>query len=513
MQKMRLALLNMPEDETYDIHYSEHIGLAYLAASARKAGYETLLLDGDAQNLSIDAIFTKVKDFRPNVVGFTTTYSIIDKVISMAKKLKVSNPNIRVLLGGHHAHFLAEKLLQIDVIDFVCRGEGEETLVELLNCLSSNQTLIGCKGMWIKEKDRIIKNKARSMPDINNLPFPARDVLEEQLKKHSFAIACISSSRGCIGKCSFCSTPMFNPRWRSRTVKSIIEEIELIINNYNLSYFNFNDDIFIIPTFESKERARDFATEVLRRKLQINFKINLRANSLTLADEEIIVLLKKAGLIDVFIGLESGTETTLEIYNKKVSVKQNYDIYKLLTKHDLIDPTCGFILFNPYIVISELKENLKFYYDLGQNLLGRLSQKLEIFPGSMMEHRLIKDGNINILNPYPNGYKFVDKKVGIIYEEYMKIVAEPVVQKYLGFVSGINKYFKTKSKEIESNKLLVLETYKQRFNLSFRVINKATYDYAIQVIDKVDKNKLSTLCIQREIFINKIRDVFRQLDQ
>ncbi|WP_164731042.1 hypothetical protein [Anoxybacter fermentans] len=115
---------------------------------------------------------------------------------------------------------------------------------------------------------------------------------------------------------------------------------------------NINDDIFIIPTKESKKRAIRFAEEIRRCNLKITFRINLRADSLGVEDENIIIKLKEAGLIDVFVGIEGGTNETLKNYNKKVVPSQNITMLKMLQKHDVLDPTCGFITFNPFTTIE-----------------------------------------------------------------------------------------------------------------------------------------------------------------
>lgn len=144
--------------------------------------------------------------------------------------------------------------------DSVINGEGEVTICELFNRISSGLTLSECKGVAYKKDDQIFINPVRELiSNMDTIPYATRVMLEN----NKYQFACIQSSRGCEGNCAFCSESRFmkdnsNVHWRGRNPKNIIDEIEMIQNKYSVDTFIFCDSSFEDPISYGKERMLEF---------------------------------------------------------------------------------------------------------------------------------------------------------------------------------------------------------------------------------------------------------------
>jgi anaerobic magnesium-protoporphyrin IX monomethyl ester cyclase len=210
----------------------------------------------------------------------------------------------------------------------------------------------------------------------------------------------VLSSRGCHGNCSFCSVAPFyrlqkGPSCRYRSAANFVDELEEIGSVHNVVSFLFEDDNFIGPAPESKEHARSIAEEISRRGLNILFGCGWRVDSLDSRDPQdraLLGLLKKAGLFSVFLGLESGHDEGLALYNKRVTLDSVRQMVGLLAEED-ISPTVGFIMFNSYSTVASLSRNAEF---LRETSLGtefrHFSQRVQLQPGVSLIRKLDRDG-------------------------------------------------------------------------------------------------------------------------
>jgi radical SAM superfamily enzyme YgiQ (UPF0313 family) len=314
-----------------DIPKSEPpLGLCYIQACLDKAGYtESKIVDLYGSYEEIEKIFN---DYKPDAVGiacFTTNRNSSYKLADIAKK---SNPNIKTFLGGPHATFMWEQIMNnYPNVDFIVIGEAEITAVELIKALDKNLPLKDVKGIVFREDGKTIKTEQRQLIcNLDDLPFPSyRDI---ELKK--YAIPCpptvttkevkanIVSSRGCYGNCTFCSTKIFWGNWRARTAKNVVDEIEWLYNTQNVRFFSFSDDIFTT----SIERVNEICKDIVARGLKIRWFCETRVNNVSL---ELFENMKKAGCYLVQFGVESGSEKILKSINKNVTRDQIINAFKL----------------------------------------------------------------------------------------------------------------------------------------------------------------------------------------
>lgn len=384
----QVLLINLPfsynkEHVFHEVKdYEEHLGIESLAAVLRRNGYTVKLIDAQINKMSKTEILKEIisKDYQ--LVGFSIfsfSYYILQY---LCKEIKRENKDIHLTVGGHFSNGAYRELLQnIPELDSVNQGEGEETLLELVRCVLEKKEWRHIKGICYKEKLQIIKNPNRELiTDLDALPFPDRDFLDEK-KQQGKKIRTINiySSRGCYGTCNFCSIKAFyqseGPVWRSRSAANVVDELEILQNKYNPQLFMFVDDNFMGFGNRGRKRALDIANEIIRRNLKIRFMISCRVNDV---EPKLFELLIRAGLIEVFLGVENFCDDELKFFNKGTSCTQNCKaISYLQSKNICVSP--GFIMFTPYTTIPNVLKNIEYLqqYNLLDsavkfNFLGRV---------------------------------------------------------------------------------------------------------------------------------------------
>ncbi|MFH1623934.1 MAG: radical SAM protein, partial [Pseudomonadota bacterium] len=315
--------------------------------------------------------------------------------------------------GGHHATFLAEQLLrQESSFDSVIRGEGELTILDLADRLRLELPLQDTLGLWFKEKGgTVCKNPGRKkIDDLNSIPFPARDTLQAQLRGGGTPTARVISSRGCVADCSFCSIPPFErlqkgQLWRARSAENVLDELTYLRNEFGVKIILFAEDNFIGPGEAGRERVRQIAEGMKARGLGLRFRILCTAESLVEC-EPLLPLLKEAGLERVIVGIESASPSTLAVFNKKTTVEQHYRIARMLARHDIV-LHLGFMMFQPYSTIDDLRANAEFLSKINQAcFFQHLSNRMELYPGVAMFDRLEKEEMIVSTKEYKRGFLY-----------------------------------------------------------------------------------------------------------
>ncbi len=400
----------------YRIH--EHLGLEYLQSSLEKAGYVVKNLDGPSMQITENRMLREIVGIKPKLIGITVDNHSLNSSMILANKIKQRLKDTHITVGGHLPTCAAEEILNdFDCIDSVVLGYGEETIVELAESISKGLPLDGVTGIFFRNGTQIIRNPPRSQPlNINNIPFPARDVLKYRQSQNYPPAARMITSRGCPFNCSYCSTPPFLSfqmckKWRARSPENVVDEISKLVNTFGIRVIVFCDDNFIGPN--GKERAEEIARLIIKRELNIHFWIMCRVDSFRDKDDNFIRFLKKAGLWGVFLGIESCAALQLTAYHKFTTVEKNESIVNLFKRHNIV-VECGFIMFHPYVTFHELLENAKGLYQIGElSIFTYFTNRLELYPGvgfiEDLKQRdlLAKDYQYNSLY----GYRFLDPKI------------------------------------------------------------------------------------------------------
>ena len=299
---------------------SPPLGLAYIAAVVREKGYDVKILEANALDLTHEQIKKEILDYKPDYVAMSATSSLIEEVNKIAN---ICPNEAKVILGGIHASSMPEEVLRdYKRIDILVRGEGEETIVEIL----AGKPFEEINGISYRKREEIIHNKdSIFIQDLDSLPFPARDLLPMN-KYFSFetrrpVIDYIVSGRGCPYRCTFCADFITSGRkLRIRSAENIVAEIEHLIKSFGVQEIDFQDDNF---TFYA-DRVFRFCDLMVKGGL--NKKIIWRVSNGVRCDKLTFPMLKKmkeAGCYMLSLGIESGNQ---EILNKMRKAEKLEDV-------------------------------------------------------------------------------------------------------------------------------------------------------------------------------------------
>lgn len=376
---MKVALVR-PRYHTHLI--TPPIGIGYLASYLRTNGHNVILVDGLNKNIDNKQIESLVRDC--DIIGITAQSDFFDKVIEIASILKKTDKV--VVLGGPHPTFLPKESFRDTQADFIVSGEGELTMLELLNCIENKGDLYDIKGLYINGALDNFKERPL-IENLDKLPFPAWDLLDPRYYKRAphgglvknFPIAPMMSSRGCPYNCSFCSIGNFwKRRVRSRSSLSVADEIEMLTKDFGVKEIHFED----ANIAHERKHIVGIAEEIIRRNIKISWATpnGVRADDL---DEELIVLMKKSGCYALAFGIESASQHVLDKTEKHMDLGIVEKAIRMANKHNII--TQGFFIFGlPGETEESALETIRFAkrlpLDKAQFLL------LDIIPGTTLWH-------------------------------------------------------------------------------------------------------------------------------
>lgn len=400
------------DKETASNDSMEHLGLEYIAAVLQQKGFSVTITN----ILNEEQVIQYLTSFKPSIIGFTTTCATIKSVLYLTLLCRKIAPDIVIVCGGHLATFAPERLLAAgSEIDILVRGEGELAFAELCELLRDNKSYENCLNLSFRKDNSIVNNSNRGLiENLDMLPYPVREVKKNNSMSISYRI---SGSRGCYGNCSFCSAFVGRgqrPIWRGRSIANIVDEIEYLIKTYNADTFDFVDASFEDPPDKKRQRLLEFANEIKKRKLNIQFNCNFRADNWSEEDIEVIEALEQVGLERVFIGIESGVSTDLKLFRKKASCLDNLNTIQLFKNRRLANLTFGYIMFHPYATFESLKKSADFLYTTGiSHDIRNYFTRLEVYPGTDIYRRLLNDGLIHEKNDFSEfyDYHFMDSDV------------------------------------------------------------------------------------------------------
>ncbi|WP_432409066.1 B12-binding domain-containing radical SAM protein [Wukongibacter sp. M2B1] len=407
MKRMRILLFALYCDGMWEVH--EEIGICYITAYLRERGYEVIL-----KSIGIDSLnYSEITELAPDVIGIPVYDANKMGVYEACIELRKLLPDTIICIGGSvPTCYGKDVLVECPEVDIAIKGEGEHTFYEMLLKLESGDSLDGVKGIIFRKGREIAENAVRPLiENMDSLPFPARDMLEEK----NIKVAQISTSRGCTARCSFCASKLYWTRWRGRSVENVVDEIQHIINKHGIRAFNFIDGSFEDPGNDFK-RIYSIAKGILDSGLTISYYVHMRAEFFKMVSPDLIETLKKSGLVTACIGLESANEEDLRLYNKNASIDDMEKAIDVLKQYDInLDP--GFINFNPYSTFDKLKKNIDFLEKHGFAANpDYIIKSSRIYRGTTLYRKTSSDNLMRNKEIYECGFIFSDPRIKELYE-------------------------------------------------------------------------------------------------
>ncbi|MCU0289709.1 MAG: B12-binding domain-containing radical SAM protein [Acidobacteria bacterium] len=397
MKKIKIALAFIFNDDIPGT--MEELGISIITSVLRQKEYEVLLFSAHEHRVN----YEEIKQYDPGIIGLTIYRKSKNSVYRVIHKLKEILPKVIICLGGTDATINSQEIWQENsAVDFIVKGEGEETFLDLVTKINNNEDYSAVKGISYRRGSIVIENDQRApIADLDKQPFAARDILF----KNRMQIALISTSRGCKSQCSFCLSKFFWNKWRGRSVGNVVDELEYIVKQYGVKVFNFIDSSFEDPG-KNLDRISAIAQEIIKRGLEIYYFADVRAEIHKKLTPAIMELLKKSGLWAICIGLEAGNPGDLRLYKKIAAVEDNCRAIELFQQYGIgVNP--GFINFNPYTTLERLQENIDFLYRYRLSI--RFISRLILYKGTSIFNKLQKENMLYDETEY--GYRYQDKKI------------------------------------------------------------------------------------------------------
>ncbi len=377
------------------------LGIGYLASAVRDKGFSVDLFDMGPERMRLQDLYEEIVNHEVKIVGISSFVANHGNGIRIAKYVKENFPEVKVIMGGPQASFIYREVLEAGDVDIVSFFEGEHTIPELVDAIVNGKSLEDIAGIAYRKNGGIVKTKDRSpIENLDEISFPAWDLYEMKAYTQPGVIL---TGRGCPYKCIFCSASVVSgARYRMRSTKNVVDEIEFLYNTYNISHFFFADDTFTAD----EEHCVDICREIRRRKLKIKWEAEARANTV---NDFVVSEMVKAGCKHVQIGAESGDNHILKTIGKNVTVKTIERAVKIFLKHG-VTVVCSFILGNPEDTEETMDSTIKFALRIKHLSNGFSTCKFSFLtplPGTPVYENRRKLG-LKLLSTNWDKYSFVD---------------------------------------------------------------------------------------------------------
>jgi radical SAM superfamily enzyme YgiQ (UPF0313 family) len=352
--------------------YEPPLGIGFIASYLREYGKSDIeILDMEVLKWNREKIKTELAKRKPEIVGISAfSYNRFRgfEIAKIAKDLGIFN-----VFGGPHTTFVDKETLEgFPFIDVIVRGEGEATMLELVEKVASDQPLDDVKGITFQKKGRIIRNPDREfIADINTIPQPAWDLFPMEKYKYYAVLG----TRGCPYNCNFCASPrLWKRKLRIRRPEKVVDEIEYLLAYYGEKVVHIKDDTFTAK----KDWLYEFCSEIEKRNLKFKWECLGRVNTV---DEELLRRIHETGCELIEYGVETGNEKIMRSINKQITKDQVRTVVKLAKKTGLRVGTF-FMLGHP----EETEENLNETFDFALEIRPDMCSfnPADAFPGSLI---------------------------------------------------------------------------------------------------------------------------------
>jgi len=372
---------------------TEPLGLAYIAGYLVSKNISVRIIDAPAEKMSGDDIVKSILNQGEDIIGISMLTPSFGVVRDLCRKIRQTLKDCMIVLGGPHCTALPEQTLQeIPEADIVCIGEGEKTMAEIAE-KDKKSDFRSIKGICYRSGDKIIRTEERSyIRELDTIPPPARHLLPmeqyhltaSRVEGDSYCPTIIVA-RGCPFSCTYCSRT-FGRTFRAHSVKRIVEEIQALVDMYQISQINIEAD-----TLTAKKK---FITELCKALIDsgLSKKIKWTCESrVDTVDKEILRLMRKAGCWQISYGVETGSQRLLDLINKSVTLKQIEDTFKI-TKRAGITIRGFFMLGLPTETREESIATIEFAKKLDP-LWAQFTITVP-YPGTVMFDELDRAGQI-----------------------------------------------------------------------------------------------------------------------
>ena len=361
---MKILLVNAPHLSIGSRLANEHLpplGLLSIGGPLIDAGHDVDLFDADYYNYKISIVIEEIMKRNPDVLmmghsGSTSAQPIINEI---TKQVRAKNTDIKIVIGGvFPTYHWCEILEENSQIDYIIRGEGEQTTINLINALANGINPESVKGLAFRINGTpTLTTSATIIRNLDDYRI-AWELMEgynyTYWGKHKAVV--IQFSRGCPYPCTYCGQSLFWQKWRHRSPRSLADEFEMLHKKYGVTVFNFADE----NPSSNAEAWIAFLEALIAKNLDIILVGSIRADNIV-RDAEFLHLYKKAGFERFLLGIENYDEAILKNIKKSGSMSNDVEAIRLLRKHNILSMAT-------YVVGFGEEKTRDFYNSLKQLL-------------------------------------------------------------------------------------------------------------------------------------------------
>lgn len=387
---MKILLLRMKITDKVPMPEAP-LGLLYIASVLENAGHEVIYKDLTFDEISNEE-WKMIERGEFELIGITMLSFLRNQAYDLIKKVKSLNTGVKIIVGGVHASATSLQLVDNFPIDAVILGEGELTVLDIVECMQN-------KGNWgkirgIATKEGRVHEPQPLIQNLDSIPFPAFHLTD--IARYKMSIASLKpdktvngirigdanwvgmiASRGCVGRCIFCNAfDHWGLKVRFRSPENMLNEIEWLQYEFGVSLIAFNDDAFPIL----KRQCMEFCNGIIKRGIKIAWQTTTRPNVL---DPEMCQAMRESGCFMVAIGCESGSQKILDRIKKFIKVEDSVRTIRMISENRMWSYAL-LMIGNPGESDRTIEETIQFLQISKPDIVSFVSGVM-ITPGTEME--------------------------------------------------------------------------------------------------------------------------------
>ncbi|MBK9305672.1 MAG: B12-binding domain-containing radical SAM protein [Nitrospira sp.] len=410
------------------------IGIMSLSSVIKQAGHECVMFDQANPDTPNQVIIDQINREQPALVGLsflsTTSYPYAKM---LAREIRATNQKVKLAFGGVFATLNASLVkLQCPEVDFVCRGDGEQLLLDLLANLDNPQDVASLT--WMKN-GQVVQNPNRAMErQLDQWPFPDRESLQlDYVESMPLDVPVVLSmrrfttmqtSRGCPWPCIFCDIPIFNEgKWRARSPQHVVAELKYL-EGLGYESVGFVDDHFLLQP----KRIEAICNGIMEEKLSIRWGIEGRVDSVA---QHLFPAMAKANCGAMMFGIESGSQKILDRLKKEQTLDQVTTAVKNAKKAGVEIVHGFFTVGNPDETIEDMEATFDFASKLPLDTFG--FNRLCVYRGTPLWQEYVKRGLVNETTDWYKYFKCSEIDPTCLSGETINRVRQDGIKKLFGY--------------------------------------------------------------------------------